>query len=139
MESVVARGIAHRSHVNQRDRFGEPLAEHVERVAAAVAAADQTVAYLHDVLEKSDTPVGELVENGLTNDELTALRLLTRKPGETFEEHALRIAHARGPAAAVARRVRVADLDDHLGHSAMPYGAPPYRWARAHIVGARAA
>jgi hypothetical protein len=36
MDASLARNIAHAGQVGRRDRFGEPLIEHVERVAAAV-------------------------------------------------------------------------------------------------------
>jgi hypothetical protein len=30
--------------------------------------------------------------------------------------------------------VKLADLDDHLAHDHIPYAAPPYAWARRHIL-----
>ena len=138
MDDAIARGIAHLSHVGQLDRFGEPLIEHIERVAAAVAPDARAVAFLHDVLEHSDTSVSELSAQGLTPVELGALRLLTRGPGESYEAHALRIVHAPGREGALARAIKVADLDDHLEHREMPPGAPPYAWARRLIAAARA-
>jgi hypothetical protein len=79
----------------------------------------------------------ELSARGLQPVERAALLLLTREPGETYEMHVLRIAHATGPAADLARTVKVADLRDHIrreqeGHVAPD--APPYRWALRHIV-----
>ena len=53
-------------HTGRRDRFGEPLIEHVERVAATVPDDARATAYLHDVLEHSDTTVDELEGEGLT-------------------------------------------------------------------------
>jgi hypothetical protein len=34
----------------------------------------------------------------------------------------------------IARVVKLADLDDHLGHPDPPDGAPPYGWARRHVA-----
>src|SRR5947209_9153123 len=133
MDPAVARNIAHQSHARQRNRFGEPIVEHVERVAAAVGIEDRAVAFLHDVLEHSDTPPDELISLGLTVNELAALDLLTRAPGEAYELHPLRIAHATGPPGRLARRVQLADLDDHLGHASLPDNVPPYAWARMHL------
>jgi hypothetical protein len=133
MNEHLASEIARRSHAGQRNRFGEHVIEHVERVAAAVAASDRVTAFLHDVLERTATAAGELIERGLAPVELAAVELLTRDPGESFEAHALRIAHAEGVAGALARRVKIADLEDHLRHASMPPGAPPYAWARAHM------
>jgi hypothetical protein len=134
MDAAVARSIAQFSHAGRRDRFGEPMIEHVERVAAAVPPEARAIAYLHDVLEHTDTPVAELRAGGLTLGELEILELLTRAPKESYEAHTLRIAYARGPEGRIARLVKLADLDDHLGHPNLPDGAPPYSWARRHIA-----
>jgi hypothetical protein len=134
MDDTIARSIARAGHADRRDRFGEPLVEHVERIAAAVPPDARAVAYLHDVLEHSDTTAEELAAAGLTPVELEALGLLTRGPGESYEAHTLRVAHATGAGARLARVVKLADLADHLAHREMPAGAPPYAWARTHIA-----
>jgi hypothetical protein len=134
MEPSAARNIAHYSHVDARDRFDELVIEHLERVAAHVPAGARSVAYLHDVLEQTETPLSELRAEGLTDLELRALELLTRAPVESFELYALRIAYAPGPEGELARVVKLADLEDHLAHAHIPAGAPPYAWARRHIA-----
>jgi hypothetical protein len=134
MDPTTARGIARSSHADAFDRFGERMIDHVERVAAAVAPEVRAIAFLHDVLEHSPTSLADLRAAGLTPLELEALELLTRAPGESYEAHTLRIAHAPGPAGALARAVKLADLDDHLGHRELPHAAPPYGWARAHVA-----
>ena len=132
MDARDARSIAQFSHVGRRNRFGEPVIDHVERVAAAVPPEARAIAFLHDVLEHSDTSVAELRAAGLTLDELEILGLLTRAPNESYEAHTLRVAYARGSGGRIARVVKLADLDDHLGHRDRPDGAPPYAWARRH-------
>src|SRR4051812_21674066 len=141
MDALVARNIAHYSHLGCRDRFDDPVIEHVERVAAAVAADARTIAFLHDVLEGTTTGVDELRAQGLTLFEEAVLDVLTRRPGESYELYVLRVAWAGGDVGATARAVKLADLDDHLGQPDPPEGAPPYGWARRHLVvaGERAA
>lgn len=134
MDVRVARNIAHYSHLDARDRFGDLWVEHVERVAAAVPAEARAVAFLHDVLEQTETPAAELLAQGLTPDELGCLKLLTRSDLESYELHALRIAWAVGREGELARCVKLADLDDHLAHGTIPADAPPYGWARRHIM-----
>ena len=134
MDAEIARNVAHYSHAGQRTRFDEQFAEHVERVAARVEPEARSLAYLHDVLERTATPLSELWDAGLTPTEAEALDLLTRWPGESFEAHTLRVAHAHGSAGDLARAVKLADLDDHLAHPQMPPGAPAYAWARHHIT-----
>ena len=137
MDPSIARDIAYRLHAGQLDRHDDPVVEHVERVAAAVAEHDQAVAFLHDALEMSDVDPEELIALGLTPLELAALELLTRAPDETYEAHTLRVVRAAGPAARAARRVKLADLEDHLARATMPNDAPPYRWARKHVLAAQ--
>lgn len=133
MDPRVARNIAHYSHRNDRDRFGEPVMDHVERVADAVPEDARAVAFLHDVLEQTSTSVAELIAQGLTPVEMRALKLLTRSDLESYELYVLRVAWAPGPEGELARCVKVADLDDHMGQVPLPAGAPPYGWARRHI------
>jgi len=134
VDAATARNIAQYSHLDDRDRFDEPMIEHIERVAAAVPEEARAVAFLHDVVEHTDTSYEELISNGLSPVEFTALELLTRDESESFEAYALRIAHAHGLAGRLARAVKMADLDDHLDHDRIPSAAPPYAWARRHIV-----
>ncbi len=138
MDTVTAREIAERAHHGASSRFGEPLAEHVARVQAAVPQEARVTAWLHDVLERSDVAFEELRFLGLTATELETLELLTHAETESYELHVLRIARAAGPAGRLARMVKLADLDDHLAHAVIPPGAPPYAWARRRIAAAQA-
>jgi hypothetical protein len=134
MDADVARDAAHELHGRQRNRFGEPVFDHVARVQAAVPAEARTVAWLHDVLEGSPVTCDELRARGLTAVEVEALELLTHAPTESYKSYVGRIARAGGPAGRLARAVKLADLDDHLAHGTIPAGAPPYAWARRRIT-----
>jgi hypothetical protein len=134
VESMMARQIASRIHADQRDRFGDPMLEHLARVAAAVPSEAQGMAWLHDAIERTPMTPDQLRAAGLTGPELEALALLSREPTESYELYALRIAFAAGEAGRLARLIKVADLDDHIAHGTAPVGAPPYRWARRHIA-----
>jgi hypothetical protein len=136
VNAAVAHNIATATHVDQRTRSGEPVLEHLARVAAAVAPEARATAWLHDVLERSDMRAESLREHGLTDLELDALLLLTHSPTESYEIYALRIANAPGHAGHLARHVKIADLDDHMHRPAIP-GDPPYAWARRHIANAQ--
>jgi hypothetical protein len=133
VDVTLASTIAEQALDGARDRYGEPLIGHVARVAAAVPLEAQAVAWLHEVLERSPTALGDLEEQGLDPDEAQALLLLTRPVDETYEVHALRIAHARGRGGTLARTVKLADLDDHLRHP-RTLAEPPYGWARQHVL-----
>ena len=55
VEPEIAHTIASRHHVGQRNRFGDPVIDHVERVAAAVPADARATALLHDLFELCPT------------------------------------------------------------------------------------
>ena len=137
MDEAIARDIARRSHDGQLTRHGSSMTDHVERVAAAVPDTARAIAFLHDVLEKTDTRLDDLRRRGMTPVEHAALELLTRGDGETFERHTLRIGDAEGWAGAIARSVKVADLEDHIGLRGDGSHEPPYEWARRHVLAAQ--
>ena len=134
MDPGVGRRIACICHVGQRTRFGELVIEHVEHVANAVGPDAQAVAWLHELFELAPLGRETLRAYGLTAVEEMALGLLTRAPSEPYDEYISRIAHAPGAPGKLARTVKLADLDDHLGHARMPAGAPPYAWARRCVL-----
>jgi hypothetical protein len=136
VEPTVAQRVARRAHVGQLTRSGEPVIDHVERVARAVRQELRAVAYLHDVLERTAWTLAELCAKGLAHAELSVLELLTRSPTQSYEEYVMRIARARGRAGRIARTIKLADLDDHLCQRAVP-GNPDYAWARAQIEASR--
>jgi hypothetical protein len=138
MEATDARSIAHVRHGDGRNGAGEPIIEHLERVAASVPDEARTVAYLHDLLEHTDASVAELEADGVTPVELQAVQLLTRRPDESFEEHTLRIAFAKGPPGRLARTVKLADIDDHVSRGGSIDPHQPYGWARRHVAACRA-
>ncbi len=134
MDLRVARRIARASHDGQHTRFGDSVIEHLRHVAAAVPPEARAVAWLHDLLELTSVGWEQLRASGLTAVEELTLGLLTRRPAEPYDEYVLRIAVAPGRAGAMARAVKLADLNDHLAHSQIPPGAPPYAWARRCVL-----
>jgi hypothetical protein len=139
VKADVARGAAHRLHGRQLGRSGEPLIEHVERVARAVPREARALAYLHDVLEHAGGAGEELHELGLSEDDVAVLVLLTRARSESYRVYVMRIVRADGRAGRIARMIKLADLDDHLRHRRSRGGAPNYAWARAQIAAAQSA
>jgi hypothetical protein len=136
---TAVEALAERRLEGLRDRNGASLVAHVQRVAAAVAPEARTVALAHELLERGAATEPELRAAGLCDDEFDAVRLLTRAPDASYELHVLTIVHAPGRAGELARAVKAADLDDHLGRDSANQpraDAPPYRWARRHIASA---
>ena len=135
MNLELARRIASRAHRGQVLSTGERLMDHVRRVAAATPEFARPVAWLHEVLERTSVSEEELLIEGVSDDELRALRLLTRTVGRTSESgylaHITLIARAGGPAGVLARAVKVPDLEDRLRHTGPGLGGarPPYERA----------
>ena len=130
-----ARALAEWLHRGQRDASGALLIDHVRRVAAAVPHNARVVAWLHEVLEHTATSEEALLAEGLSSDELRAIRLLSRKvfsrSHASYLGHVEQIASAEGPGAATARTVKRADLADRMAHPSIPADgwAPAYGMA----------
>ena len=81
MEPRRAREIAERLHAADVDESGAPVLWHLRRVARSTPPEARAVAWLHEAFESTPVSEQELLEGGLTNDELRALRLLrTARP-----------------------------------------------------------
>ena len=136
-----AQLLATRVHRGQVQRSGEPLIDHVGRVAASSPPSARGVAWLHEVLEWTSVSEEELLAEGVSDDELRALRLLTRTIGRGTEAgylaHINMIARADGPAGELARTVKASDLNDRLDRSG-PGPNPPYDRALRLILAAEA-
>jgi hypothetical protein len=139
-----ARALAERLHRGQRDAGGAPLIEHVRRVAAAVPEDARVVAWLHEVLEHTSISEEELLAEGLSLDELRALRLLTHdrdsRSNASYLAQVELIARAKGAGAGVARGVKRADLADRaLNPPIRANGwSPPYERGLEVLRGAPA-
>jgi hypothetical protein len=127
-----ARSIAERVHADDLDENGAPMLGHIRRVAGRTPPDARTVAWLHEVLEHTALSEHELLADGLSDDELRALRLL-RRTGDTrsdgvYMAHLDRIARAAGHSGELARAVKLADLEDRMAHPRVrPDGwSPPY-------------
>jgi hypothetical protein len=134
MEADHARSIAER-HLARRDEDGVPLILHVRRVVARTPVEAHTVAWLHEVLERTTVSEHELLLDGLTDDQLRALRLLHRngdsRSDHIYLAHVERIVSASGHSGDLARTVKIADLEDRLLHPWVRGDgwSPPYEQA----------
>ena len=135
-----ARRIAERAHGGSLEPTGEPLIAHVSRVAKASPEFARPVAWLHEVFERSSIREEELLASGLTDEELRALRLLTRSTESRSEAgyvaHIDLIARSSGSAGDLARIVKRVDLEDRLQHPHRRADGwhPPYQFALALLL-----
>src|SRR5438270_6436397 len=110
-----AREIATAAHRDAVALNAEPLLDHVGRVASSVPEWARAVAWLHEVLEQTNISEEALLREGLSIEELRALRLLSRADSHSdraYLGHIELIARAHGSAGRLARAVKSADLED---------------------------
>lgn len=108
--------IATEVHEGQLDKGGQPYILHCLRVMLAMPTTEtQIVAVLHDVLEDSSPTNGlvrKLSREGFSETVIDALKALTRRKGESYEDYVKRLAPN-----SLARTVKLSDLQDNLNLS----------------------
>ncbi len=142
MPEGTARSIAVAAHRGQTEPSGRPYIDHVGRVAISVPSEAASVAWLHDVLERSTVSEESLAALGLAPHERTALRLLTHlsdsgeRDDAMFFAHVRTIAAAPGSAGRIARAVKRADMEDRMQSPRDPTATwqPPYALALTLIA-----
>lgn len=108
LESAVK--IAVEAHEGQKDKYGAPYILHPLRVMARVGSeSEKIVAILHDVVEDTDWTFDDLRKEGFPAEIIEALDCVTKREGEAYEDFVKRSA-----ANALARRVKLADLEDNM-------------------------
>jgi (p)ppGpp synthase/HD superfamily hydrolase len=103
--------IAAQAHLGQTDRVGAPYILHPLRMMMRFESeTDRIVAVLHDVVEDSpEWTVDRLRQSGFTEEIVQAVDHLTRRQEETYEGFVKRSGQN-----ALARRVKLADLEDNM-------------------------
>ena len=95
------------------DKASEPLFDHASRVADRMETyGERAVAYLHDVVEDSDVELSDL-NAFFSGDVVADVDTLTRREGETYFAYIDRVRSGSD----TARRVKLADIEDHLARS----------------------
>lgn len=90
----IALALAYRAHANQYDIAGLPFIYHPLYVAMKVPDHDDSfvvVALLHDVLEKTELTVDDLMEAGFSSYIIDTIKLLTYNKEEPYLEYIQRI------------------------------------------------
>jgi (p)ppGpp synthase/HD superfamily hydrolase len=110
--STLARAIAIAAdaHVGQLDKSGAPYILHPIRVMLRMRSEpEMIVAILHDVVEDTPWTFDRLRAEGFSQDVLTALDGVTRRPEETYHEFV-----TRSKTNPISRQVKIADLEDNM-------------------------
>lgn len=110
--------LAAKSHKGQLDKAGEPYILHVMRVIVRQdKEITRIVAALHDVVEDSRTSISDLEGAGYSQEIRDAVDCLTRRAGEPYDAMITRVASN-----AIARQVKLADLEDNMDPRRMTGG-----------------
>lgn len=108
--------IAARSHAGQVDKAGQPYILHPLRLMLAVKTPyERMAAVLHDVVEDTPMTFADLANEGFPPEVIEAVQALTKHPGESRVDAAMRAAQN-----AIARAVKLADVADNMDLSRIP-------------------
>jgi (p)ppGpp synthase/HD superfamily hydrolase len=108
--------LAAQTHRGQVDKVGQPYILHLLRVMLRVETEqEQMVAVLHDLVEDTSYTLDDLRALGYSEAVVEALDCVTRRSDETYEEFIL-----RASANPLARRVKLADLEDNMDIRRLP-------------------
>lgn len=108
LEDAIA--LAVEAHRGQTDRAGAPYILHPLRMMFRVETdAERMTAVLHDVVEDTGWTLDDLRAEGFPEEVVEAVDHLTRREGEPYDAFVRRAAEHP-----VARRVKIADLEDNM-------------------------
>jgi (p)ppGpp synthase/HD superfamily hydrolase len=118
LEDAIA--LAVEAHRGQRDKAGQSYILHPLRVMMRLQTeAERMAAILHDVVEDTPYTLERLRALGYPDEVLGALDCLTKREGESYEAFIERLRpHA------LARRVKLADLEDNMDVRRLPAVGP---------------
>jgi (p)ppGpp synthase/HD superfamily hydrolase len=118
LEDAIA--LALEAHRGQRDKAGQTYVLHPLRVMLRLETeAERMTAVLHDVVEDSPYTLERLRGLGYPEEVLSALDCLTKREGESYEAFVERVRPN-----ALARRVKLADLEDNMDVRRLPTVTP---------------
>jgi (p)ppGpp synthase/HD superfamily hydrolase len=113
MEIEIAISIALRAHKGQLDKGGNPYILHPLAVMNRVETIEEKiVAVLHDVVEDSDITLEHLKAEGISEEIVEAIRLLTRSKEDSYEEFIEKTKMNR-----ISRKVKIADIKENMNLS----------------------
>ncbi len=108
LEDAIA--IAARAHKGVKDKAGAAYILHPLRMMMRLKTeAEMMTAILHDVVEDTDWTIEKLREQGFSEEVLAAVECVTNREGESYEKFIERA--GKNP---IARRVKIADLEDNM-------------------------
>lgn len=115
-----AIALATKAHQGQKDKAGAVYINHPLRVMSRMATDEERmVAVLHDVVEDTSITLQQLRVAGYPKAVVDAVDALSRRKGETYEQFIERLKPN-----ALARKVKIGDLEDNMDLSRIPNPQP---------------
>jgi (p)ppGpp synthase/HD superfamily hydrolase len=114
LEEAIA--LAVEAHRGQKEKADQPYILHVLRVMFRLDTEhEQMAGVLHDVVEDTPYTLDDLRRLGYPEPVVTAVDCLTRREDESYEQFV-----ERAGAHPIARRVKLADLEDNMDIRRLP-------------------
>lgn len=108
--------LAAKAHHGRTRRNGLPYILHPFRVMLRMKTEEEMiVAVLHDVVEDTSVTLDELCAAGFSQPVTEAVRLLTKQHGGDYDKYLVAVSGN-----SLARRVKIADLEDNLNLDELP-------------------
>ena len=120
--------IATKAHEGQYDKSGVPYIEHPKHVAEGVHGdIAKATAYLHDVIEDTDVTAEDLRRDGIPEEVVEAVIMLTHDEHENYYDYIRRV--KTNP---IAKEVKIEDLKHNSDKSRIKRPTPMdiARWAK---------
>lgn len=108
----LAQSIATEAHQGQFRRGGIiPYIEHPRAVVSRVGndLDAQVVAWLHDVIEDTDHTADSLIAQGIPENLVASIVILTKNPSSTYDDYLKGVASCP-----IAKKVKIADMLSNL-------------------------
>jgi len=102
--------IALKAHSGQTDKAGKAYILHPLRLMAKMPTDEEkAVALLHDVIEDSDFTEQDLLDAGIPNNVVTAVKTLSKKSGENYQQFIGRVLENK-----LAAKIKKVDIEDNI-------------------------
>lgn len=107
---LLSARVATRAHKGQVRKDGTDYIAHPVRVAIRCESKEEKiVALLHDTVEDTDMTFDQLRELGFSEEIVSAVESVTKRPGEVYADFVL-----RSKANTIGRKVKIADISDNI-------------------------
>ena len=132
MESLsekAAYKLAAEAHVGQVDKAGRTYITHLSKVARSprlITGEEKAAGWLHDSIEDTWVDIPYLERAGFGVGVVMMVDTLTRREGEEYFEYIARVSRFDAT-----RRIKLADIDDHLEDTSSLGESHRIRYARA--------